>query len=185
LCVLAIQGEVWWFSSLVKHEVESFKEEFWNYINKNKASYSTVEEMEYREKVFSDNLIAIEELNADPNATAEFGVNQFTDRTEEELNALRGTFIPEPTHHERSLATIKSKFPSSCDITNSYFDHIDDYYVECRDGSKYKFNWNTGSFDLVPKPKPAPAPTPAPAPKPTPTPTPKPVDPNHPVSPMD
>jgi hypothetical protein len=67
VCILAIQGKAWWFSGLVKEELESFGAEFWKFINKEACNYRSVEEMAFREEVFKTNLIKVQELNGNPN----------------------------------------------------------------------------------------------------------------------
>lgn len=46
----------------------------------------SAEELSYRKSVFANNKAYIDSLNADPKQTAHFGVNEFTDWTQEEMN---------------------------------------------------------------------------------------------------
>lgn len=54
---------------------------FVEYVQVFRKIYSGQDEMEFRSKIFHDNLELIQEHNSNPNATYRMGVNQFTDRT--------------------------------------------------------------------------------------------------------
>ena len=69
-------------SSAVEEEFRSFLETYRN-------GYGTTEEYSYRLGVFADNLDRIAELNAQ-NPEATFAVNQFADRTPEEMTKMMG-----------------------------------------------------------------------------------------------
>lgn len=67
--------------------------EFRNFLETHRVGYGTTEEYNYRLGVFQDNLKRIEELNnANPDAT--FAINQFGDRTPEEMERLMGLSFP-------------------------------------------------------------------------------------------
>jgi C1A family cysteine protease len=53
-------------------------------------TYSDAAEHEMRENFFKANLEKINLVNSDPNSTWRAGINHLTDRTHEELSALRG-----------------------------------------------------------------------------------------------
>ena len=55
-----------------------------------RRSYFSKEEYSFRLEVFSKTLKRIEKLNSDPNDMAEYGINKFSDFTEEEFKALKG-----------------------------------------------------------------------------------------------
>jgi C1A family cysteine protease len=67
--------------------------EFRNFLETHRVGYGTTEEYNYRLGVFQANLKRIEELNqANPQAT--FAVNQFADRTPEEMAKLMTLNVP-------------------------------------------------------------------------------------------
>jgi hypothetical protein len=66
VCILAIQGNEWFFSATLKLEIDTLRVEFLDFLSRSKASYSTVEELEFREAVFRENYVKIQELNSDP-----------------------------------------------------------------------------------------------------------------------
>ena len=69
--------------------------EFRNFLETYRNGYGTTEEYSYRLGVFADNLVRIEELNqSNPEAT--FAVNQFADRTPEEMSRLMGLRVQLP-----------------------------------------------------------------------------------------
>lgn len=55
-----------------------------------RRSYFSKEEYSFRLEVFSKTLKRIEKLNSDPNDMAEYGINKFSDFTEEEFKSLKG-----------------------------------------------------------------------------------------------
>jgi hypothetical protein len=67
--------------------------EFRSFMDTHRVGYGTTEEFNYRLEVFQENLNRIAELNqANPRAT--FAVNQFADRTPEEMKNMMGLIIP-------------------------------------------------------------------------------------------
>jgi len=73
------------------HELESYS--FRDYVNDFNRQYSYKEYVD-REVIFNRNLKEIKEHNSNPDFTWKEGVNHLTDRTEEELNSLRGLNKP-------------------------------------------------------------------------------------------
>jgi C1A family cysteine protease len=67
--------------------------EFRNFLDTHRVGYGTTEEFNYRLSVFNDNLSTIAKLNA-ANPDATFEVNQFADRTEQEMSQLMGFIMP-------------------------------------------------------------------------------------------
>lgn len=83
-------------SSLLRSEFKDVQTDFVNWIMKNQANYLTVDELEFRKKVFKENEATVDNLNQNPNQTATFGLNTFGDRTKNELNELLGNIEVEP-----------------------------------------------------------------------------------------
>ena len=67
--------------------------EFINFVSKEGRSYGTTAEFKFRSQVFKNKLAEIEEYNASQN-TSTVGVNQFTDRTYEEMKKMNG-YMPQ------------------------------------------------------------------------------------------
>jgi C1A family cysteine protease len=74
------------FSSSTSSETEN---QFRDFLNTHRVGYGTTEEFSYRLSVFESNLNIIARLNQE-NPEATFAVNQFADRTPEEMSAMRG-----------------------------------------------------------------------------------------------
>ncbi|KAL1450429.1 hypothetical protein WDU94_002795 [Cyamophila willieti] len=60
-------------------------DKFEKFIRDYNKSYASKEEVSKRFAIFVENLKKIEELNKIDTGTAEYGINMFTDRTEEEM----------------------------------------------------------------------------------------------------
>jgi cathepsin L len=63
---------------------------FEHYVKEHGKQYSSVEEYSMRQRIFEDKLAEIKRHNQDPRQTYKKGINQFTDRTEEEFRRLLG-----------------------------------------------------------------------------------------------
>lgn len=74
----------------------SSEELFVKFIQDERRSYFSKEEYNFRLGVFQENLKKIEEMNAESNGGAVFGINKFSDWTVEEFNKLNGLTIPAP-----------------------------------------------------------------------------------------
>lgn len=61
-------------------------EGFEEYVVKYNKKYKDIEEYEYREKVYCENVKKIEEINAQ-NLSYKLGINKFTDITDEEMSS--------------------------------------------------------------------------------------------------
>lgn len=66
------------------------EEKFQQFIQDQRRSYFSKDEYSFRLGVFSKNLQKIDEMNANPNDDAEYGVNHFSDWTDEEFQAILG-----------------------------------------------------------------------------------------------
>ena len=64
--------------------------QYFDYVSTFGKSYGTVAEFNFRSNIFKNNLVKIEEFNADPVNTSTVGVNMFTDRTEAEMKKMNG-----------------------------------------------------------------------------------------------
>jgi len=71
--------------------------EFRNFLETYRNGYGTTEEYSYRLGVFADNLNKIAELNA-ANPMATFAINQFGDRTQEEMTRMMGLTVSAPAN---------------------------------------------------------------------------------------
>lgn len=69
-------------------ELDNYK--FESYAKEHGKQYSSVEEYKMRQRIFEDKLADIKRHNQDPSQTYKKGVNQFTDRTDEEFRRLLG-----------------------------------------------------------------------------------------------
>jgi hypothetical protein len=67
--------------------------EFRDFLNTHRVGYGTTEEYNYRLGVFAENIDRIAALNA-ANPDATFAINQFGDRTPEEMSKLMGFVMP-------------------------------------------------------------------------------------------
>ena len=94
IAILAIVGvaalAMFSMTSGVDSGVES---EFQAFLSVYGVNYGTTEEYNFRLGVFQKNLDTIARLNAEDDG-AEYGVNKFADRTEEELNKRLGLNVP-------------------------------------------------------------------------------------------
>ena len=75
--------------------------DFLDYVAKNNKNYLTVADYTVRFETFKKNVDDINKKNADETDEAEYGVNIFTDFTEEEFKKLLGA--REPKEKKRSL----------------------------------------------------------------------------------
>ena len=73
---------------LISNPQTSEEIQFQDFLDTYRVGYTNTNEYEYRLSVFSANLQKIQELNQD--STATFGVNQFADRTSEEMKSSMG-----------------------------------------------------------------------------------------------
>jgi hypothetical protein len=93
LLFIAVAAKTRWF------ELEAKSYDFAKYKTEFARSYSAPEEP-LRKKIFAEKLAVILAHNRDPTKTWKMGVNQFTDRTEEEyrrvLGVKRGMLYTEP-----------------------------------------------------------------------------------------
>jgi len=81
------------FFALSSGSSQANESAFRNFLETHRVGYGTTEEYNYRLGVFNDNLDIIADLNkANPEAT--FAVNQFADRTPEEMKSFMGLNIP-------------------------------------------------------------------------------------------
>lgn len=74
----------------------SYEEQFISFIQEHRKSYFSKEEYNFRLSQFTLNLKEIEELNANPEDFAEYGVNHFADWTLTERSNLLGLKVPFP-----------------------------------------------------------------------------------------
>ncbi|CAI2374480.1 unnamed protein product [Moneuplotes crassus] len=75
------------YFGLYTEENSALQAEFQSFIQNYKANYANSAEFEFRMKAFEKNLETIAQMNEE-NPLATFGVNQFADRTEEEMQAM-------------------------------------------------------------------------------------------------
>ena len=66
------------------------EQQFFNFVSSYNRFYGTRSEYEFRLEVFAKKLEEIEAHNADPNKTSTVGVNEFADRTPEEMRKMLG-----------------------------------------------------------------------------------------------
>ncbi|XP_066259509.1 uncharacterized protein [Euwallacea similis] len=79
------------FRETVKYESEKErKQAFGSFVKKFNKTYKSKEEYKYRLKVFGDNVNKIARLNEMEIGTAEYGITQFADLTEEEFSKSHG-----------------------------------------------------------------------------------------------
>lgn len=71
-------------------QVSNYEGEFQNFIQDYRRSYFSKEEYNFRYSVFAENLKKIEEMNANPDDQATYGINDFADWTHEEFMKLNG-----------------------------------------------------------------------------------------------
>lgn len=82
--------------------------EFRTFLDTHRVGYGTTEEYNYRLGVFQANLARIEELNAaNPHAT--FGVNQFADRTPEEMSKLMNLQVPRQSSTAKFIPAVNAQ----------------------------------------------------------------------------
>ena len=97
------------------HELESRRYDFTAYVAEYEKVYGPAEHTS-REAVFNANLAAIKAHNRNPTATWKTGVNHLTDRTPEELKALRGyRRVKKPTNNHQTHVISGSQAPASVD----------------------------------------------------------------------
>jgi hypothetical protein len=60
----------WAFSEQIKLELDESTESFLNWIQQNRVNYLSVEEMEFRKKIFDENKAYADHLNQNENQTA-------------------------------------------------------------------------------------------------------------------
>ena len=90
LAVIALNYQAPAGTQLFESEVMTAQDyEFIRYVAKYGKSFGTTAEFEFRSAQFKQNLANIEEYNTSQN-TATVGVNQFTDRTPEEMKRMNG-----------------------------------------------------------------------------------------------
>lgn len=105
------------------------------------ANYLTVDELNFRKALFEANQALVDQLNSNPNQTARFETNQFSDKTKAEKNAvlgLIGDLAPNPP--QRSLAAIKSK-------QEVYYDNETDTYWSLFLEYQPFYYWKTFSWE--------------------------------------
>jgi hypothetical protein len=88
------------FSLVFCSEIES---EFSKWAQTNNKVYATDEEYQYRMAVFASNIEIIDQLNAESNGGATFGINEFSDLSSDEFRAMYNGFVPGPEDAERPL----------------------------------------------------------------------------------
>lgn len=94
------------------HELEGYT--FEDYVAEYARSYPTAEETASRKALFEARLEDIRAHNADPSLTYRRGVNQFSDRTEEEMKASRGLHKGRSRmEHARRAADLRSAAPKA------------------------------------------------------------------------
>jgi C1A family cysteine protease len=71
-------------------QVSDVEERFTQFITTERRSYFSKEEYKFRLEVFTENVKKIDQMNSNPNDEAEYGVNLFSDRTQEEFEQLLG-----------------------------------------------------------------------------------------------
>lgn len=77
-------------SLYTKEQLESIHLSFDHYTGHFNKFYATEEEYQMRQAVYAENLEKIKEINADPTNTWKAAINEFTDRTAEEMSQLKG-----------------------------------------------------------------------------------------------
>jgi len=81
------------FFALSSGPSSNVETQFREFLERHRVGYGTTEEYSYRLGVFADNLKTIDALNkANPEAT--FAVNEFADRTTEEMTKRMGLIVP-------------------------------------------------------------------------------------------
>jgi len=86
--------------SLVFCQIES---DFSKWAQTYNKVYATDEEYQYRMAVFASNIEIIDQLNAESNGGATFGINEFSDLSSDEFTAMYNGFVPGPEDAERPL----------------------------------------------------------------------------------
>lgn len=79
---------------------KNYDQEFQNFIQEFRRSYFSKEEYTFRRSIFEQNLKKIEEMNANPNDEAVYGITDFADWTHEEFMKLNG--LPELTEEQKA-----------------------------------------------------------------------------------
>jgi len=95
---LAALGALYLSTSKVSVSAE---EQFVSFVSDFRKSYFSKDEYAFRLNQFTLNLKEIEELNANPNDQAEYGVNFFADWTMSERIKLLGITVPFPEEEQR------------------------------------------------------------------------------------
>ena len=90
IALVAIATTAFFLASTPSSSVET---EFRNFLDSYRVGYGTTGEYSYRLGVFTDNLSKIEQLNIE-NPKANFVINEFADRTSEEMQVMMGLRIP-------------------------------------------------------------------------------------------
>lgn len=106
-------------SNYVSSDVET---QFQEFLSMYGANYGSVEEYNFRIRVFSDNLQTIERLRIE-NPLATFGVNKFADRTQEEMNVRMGLIVPAG---KKMLGSINEDITAESSDYTYLYDHIED-----------------------------------------------------------
>jgi len=70
---------------------------FMSFVSQESKSYGTRAEYDFRLNIFTETLKKIEEHNSTPGVTSTIGINQFADRTPEEIKKVLGYKVPEGT----------------------------------------------------------------------------------------
>eukprot|EP00005_Dracoamoeba_jomungandri_P004421 CAMPEP_0174250906 /NCGR_PEP_ID=MMETSP0439-20130205/919_1 /TAXON_ID=0 /ORGANISM="Stereomyxa ramosa, Strain Chinc5" /LENGTH=365 /DNA_ID=CAMNT_0015331089 /DNA_START=25 /DNA_END=1122 /DNA_ORIENTATION=- len=82
VCFASLSVQIKWF------ELEGYT--FEHYVSEFRRSYSSESEHQLRKKIFEENYRQVLEYNSQPEKTWKMGINHFSDRTEEEKQAVLG-----------------------------------------------------------------------------------------------
>ncbi|XP_049869253.1 uncharacterized protein LOC126369009 [Pectinophora gossypiella] len=72
------------------YDINEAEKHFEQFIKDFDRKYKDEEDKKLHYEMFVKNLVKINELNANPNSTATFGINKFADYTEEEMQQMYG-----------------------------------------------------------------------------------------------
>ena len=101
LGVLAL-GSIYWASADNSQATlileESMRERFMTFVNEFERDYKNSNDLDTRYETFKTNVDLIDSLNADDTVTSLHEVNNFADRTEEEMQVLNGLLGSDKSH---------------------------------------------------------------------------------------
>eukprot|EP01028_Stygiella_incarcerata_P006451 TRINITY_DN2623_c0_g1_i1.p1 TRINITY_DN2623_c0_g1~~TRINITY_DN2623_c0_g1_i1.p1 ORF type:complete len:392 (-),score=79.50 TRINITY_DN2623_c0_g1_i1:37-1212(-) len=104
---------------LQETEVKRLYSEFESFVSIHEKTYQSEEEANYRFKVFSDNVMRIEEHNNKADQTFKMGINMFTDLTDEEFSARNRLNWTPPSQTGTPKVPSSSSMPSLKSLPSS------------------------------------------------------------------